>query len=684
MRLRALPLALLFLVFPAHHLSSQQCPARGPTALVLSGGGSKGLAHIGVLETLDSLGVRPDLVVGTSMGAVIAGMYASGVPGRVIDSLARSLPLTNLFRFFDPVAPRALGSLQPLAVWEGGERGFITQTPAVVEPRVNALLNAALLRGNLIARGDFDRLPIPLRVVATDLDNGERVVLSGGDLAQAVRASVAIPFLFVPEKIDGRFLADGGLSANIPVSVAREAGAWRVIVSDATEGRTDEGNLYSPLAVAGRLLGGLFEQRRDSLFPDDIYIRSPVAGLVSLDFSRRQMDSVVALGRAAARGALGNAACLPAAVPSIVPIPSVVSRVQLTNGASRELRALEHQLAIAAGDSVNVALLRRRLRELGESDRYVALWLNPSGTDDSVAFDLRASHVPSTAVAFGAAYDNDLGGRAWTGAMQRDLVRTGITASLLLTAGNFAKDLTLAFRRPTALWGQTLTPVLSVTGATENVRTFDGDGERIGQLRTRELRGSFGFEHFTRGGAVVVGTGIARTWRRPDSTTASALGVHVAVEAPFGGDNVWLRMEGEANTSFRVASLDLSPVVPLQKRVTLRPRLRVGAGSDLPLQHDLLLGGQDGLPGYHIGELRGDRELFGSVEIDVALMGPLELQVEGAAGRIATGGPLWDRDGWLAGGRAGIGAETPLGRVRLAAGFADGREQLFVRLGRWF
>src|SRR5918992_2114826 len=189
--------ALCLAVWPA---DAQSCrPAR--TALVLSGGGAKGLAHIGVLRVLDSLGIRPDLVVGSSMGAIIGGMYASGYSGREIDSLTRSLPIADLFRTYQPRAPRTLGPVQPLVIWEQGDRRFNLQRATVVEAEVNALVNAAMLRGNLLARGNFDSLPIPFRAVAADLADRTPVVLAGGDLARAVRASFAVPLLFAPESL---------------------------------------------------------------------------------------------------------------------------------------------------------------------------------------------------------------------------------------------------------------------------------------------------------------------------------------------------------------------------------------------------------------------------------------------------------------------------------------------------
>src|SRR5688500_1813448 len=134
---RAVLLLAFCVVVAASPLPAQSCPAPR-TALVLSGGGAKGLAHVGVLRTLDSLGIRPDLVVGASMGSVVGAMYASGYSGAAIARLLDSLPVSSLFSTFDPRPPRSLGLLQPLLVWQYGERGFTLQNTAVREPEANA------------------------------------------------------------------------------------------------------------------------------------------------------------------------------------------------------------------------------------------------------------------------------------------------------------------------------------------------------------------------------------------------------------------------------------------------------------------------------------------------------------------------------------------------------------------
>src|SRR5215213_1181679 len=166
-------------------------------------------------------------------------------------------------------------------------------------------------------------LPIPFRAVATDLANRAPVVLGSGDLAQAVRASFAIPLIFSPESLDGRLLADGGLSANIPIAVARKAGAQRVIVSDATEQLTDSMDLYSPLVLADHLLGFLFRQPADTLTDGDILIRPAVQGFTSLNFSPARVDLLIRSGAAAADSILSHSRCLSTTrgkSPGLLPI----------------------------------------------------------------------------------------------------------------------------------------------------------------------------------------------------------------------------------------------------------------------------------------------------------------------------------------------------------------------------
>ena len=673
-------LACLFAVSP---VEAQSCrPAR--TALVLSGGGAKGLAHIGVLRVLDSLGIRPDLVVGSSMGAIIGGMYASGYSGREIDSLARALPMADLFRTYQPRAPRSLGLIQPLVVWKQGARRFTIQSAAVEEAEVNALVNGAMLRGNLLARGNFDSLPIPFRAVAADLADRRPVVLAEGDLARAVRASFAIPLVFAPESLNGRILADGGLAANIPIGVARAEGADRVIVSDATERPSDSLDLFSPIGLADRLLGFLFEQGTDSLGAEDLLVRPAVEGFPSLNFSAANVDRLIRHGSGAADTVLSRARCLPRGVSNApAALPRRLAGLIIPGSNPSEILALRRLLGLGLNDTLDADLLHSRVRQLANSEAYQAVWLTPHGAGDSVAFDVSVQRAPRRVAGLGLAYDNELGGRMWVGAVERRVLDLALEGSTALYLGEFRKELYLGLRRSYQLGRQLMTPTFTARLATEWLRRFEADGDELGTAFTREALGFLGVERrFDASWLVALGLS-AHAWHEP-GRNRSTLGLGAqGVKAGRSGEQVlgvgliWTalyhRAAFDGELSVRTGGL------------RVEPRLRLGWGEGLPLQATFPLGGEDGFPGLHIGERRGDRELVLSTLVTYGLKGPFVGRIELAAGRSASGGNLLSSDGWLVGARAGLGAETPVGPVRFEYGLTHGgREAVFVRLGRWF
>jgi NTE family protein len=166
---------------------------RGKIALVLGGGGARGLSHIGVLKRLEEEGVVPEVIVGTSIGALIGGTYAAGLSVGRMEEILRKMDILAVAKIFRPGIPLS-------GIVDGG--------------RV-----AKLLR-DLVGSKTIESLPVPFRAVATDLITGEDVVFDRGPLIDALMASIAIPVLFKPVFHQGRYLVDGGLSNPLPVSVA--------------------------------------------------------------------------------------------------------------------------------------------------------------------------------------------------------------------------------------------------------------------------------------------------------------------------------------------------------------------------------------------------------------------------------------------------------------------------------
>ena len=226
-------------------------------ALVLSGGAARGSAHVGVLKVIEETRIPVDFIVGTSMGAIIGGMYAAGSSPEEMDRLLASTDWNDLFS--DRPSRKHLSfrrkqeDLESLIKIEmGWKRGLTFPSSLVAGDKMMFYLRKLTLQTHGVSK--FDSLPVPFRAVATDVENGELVVLSKGDLAEALRASMAIPGVFAPQEINGRLLVDGFLSQNLPVSVAREWGADVIIAVDVGAPLHTRDELKSILKFTGQTL----------------------------------------------------------------------------------------------------------------------------------------------------------------------------------------------------------------------------------------------------------------------------------------------------------------------------------------------------------------------------------------------------------------------------------------------
>ncbi len=682
---------------------SASCPPR--LALVLSGGGAKGFAHIGVIEALDSLGILPDLVVGTSMGALIGALYASGMSGAEIESLVHAIPLEDIFRRGRNPAVSRLGGqietvewLDPLLVWERRERSLQLRSPAVVEDAVNALLTRSLLAGNLQAGGDFDRLPIPFRAVATDLRNRQTVVLGTGDLAHAVRASVAIPGVFAPVLIDGRPLVDGGFSQNLPLAAARALGAERLLVSDVIARPGESYLTGSAVAVLDQVFDLMLHEADDSLRPGDIEIRPSTTGVGILDFTPAAATRLAAVGRTAAGDSLRNIRGLPG-------VPVVCRRAPM--GKQPEPALLTE--------------LRTRLQALQVLSPE-AVWLYPRQIGDSLAFDPVAELTAPGRIAAGVGYDNERGGHAWAEMQDFGVLPGTARASALLYFGELRRAAVLRLLGPglrrAALrpennreqlpdprtdsppWrmisGLRLSPSVVLHALEEDMRHFDGAGHITGTTVFRDALGYFGVELGT-GGAWYVTTGpVAQTWSGRDSSWSSSpasarsvgwfaragrlLGFRAgATDEPSSADGIVA--EGLWTTTYHRLLLSGSAPGRLGT-VELRGRTMTGWGDRLPPGQTFLFGGAEGFPGFVAGERRGDRVASAALAGTRWIQGPLYARAEIATGASARGGPVLPTRGWTTGASLGLLVSTPLGSGTLSYGRnSAGRGSVVVQIG---
>ena len=292
--------AFLFCIAPAWQGAAAESeeavdvPASRPKiGLVLGGGGARGAAHIGVLKELERLHIPVDAIAGTSMGAIVGGLYATGINAEELEQLVASLDwnaaLSDKPARDDMSFRRKQDEREFPINFELGVRNAELLLPSGViqGQKLDLLLRKLTLRASHIS--DFDDLPIPFRAIASDIVAGELVIMDSGDLTMSIRASMSVPGVFAPAKVDGRLLVDGGLIGNLPVDVMRQMGVDIVIAVDVEFPLYKEDELGSVLTISEQMLTILIRKETlrqiDTLSESDILIRPDLGTYASTNFS---------------------------------------------------------------------------------------------------------------------------------------------------------------------------------------------------------------------------------------------------------------------------------------------------------------------------------------------------------------------------------------------------------------
>lgn len=280
----------LFLMLLAMQLSAQtqEVQPRPKVGLVLSGGGAKGFAHIGVLKVLEKAGVKIDYIGGTSMGAVVGGLYASGYSAQQIDSIFKNTDFDALLSDYIPRASKNFYEKN------NDERYAFTLPVKKMKVGTPIAISRGMYNYNLLNKllnkvrhiHDFNELPTPFLCMATDIETGEEVLLNKGYLPQALLASGAFPSLFAPVEIDGKWLVDGGVANNFPVEAIKNLGADIIIGVDVQDDLKDRKSLRDATRILVQISNlQMIEKMKEKRNKTDIYIKPDIAdyGVISFD-----------------------------------------------------------------------------------------------------------------------------------------------------------------------------------------------------------------------------------------------------------------------------------------------------------------------------------------------------------------------------------------------------------------
>jgi len=306
---RCVVIAILSLVLASPVLAEEPPSDDEKLVLVLSGGGARGFAHIGVLRVLEELDIAPDLIVGTSMGAVVGGLYASGWSPDEIEELVKTIDWEKIFtdrvdrkyRSFRRKQDDRPVMIQGRLHFDGLKPVL---PPGVIDgQRLDLVLRAVEAQSPIST--DFDDLPIPYRAVASNIATGSAVVLSSGNIATVMRASMSVPGALPPVVIDGQELVDGGIAANLPINIALEMGATRIIAVDISSPLLKESDeqFSTFMDVYNHLNALLTAGNRDRdvalLDADDVLIVPDLGDISFISFDRA--GEAIARGEQAAR-----------------------------------------------------------------------------------------------------------------------------------------------------------------------------------------------------------------------------------------------------------------------------------------------------------------------------------------------------------------------------------------------
>ncbi len=706
--------------------------ARPKIGLVLGGGGAKGAAHIGVLRVLDELRVPVDCVTGTSMGALVGGTFASGMPPEEIEEQVLAINWSKTvgsegLRDRTPINRKLAGITYTNSLDLGIKNGTIEapsgflKTQDIEDVIRNLVSDARLTR-------DFDNLPIPFRAVATDMLAGEMVVLGAGDLSVAMRASMAVPGAFSPVLLGERVLSDGGMMRNLPVDIARDLCADVVIAVSLASPPPKKEGLVSAVALAGRSLDVMIAANQNAqiatLTDRDVNIVVPMGSIGSGDFQR--VPEAIPLGREAA----------------------LAKRDELLRYALPDDEYLAWRREVNQGDSAAIAVAEVRLTGLDRvNEQYVRAQLQnvvPGATvttaeiaedtgrifalGDFERVEYRLTHAPEGRVVEIGAVEKSWGpnfirfdlGLAANGdgrleaLLRADLDRTWLNSrggrwhSGLQIGEEFIIETDLYqpfdirqrfFVQPIARYDRTLEDIYN-------------DGERVASYFIKDAYGQldFGANIGTR---AQLRAGVRQAWIGADRDTGPTILPELATEKdssaqarvvydtrdssglPTSGTFVNARYVTSGSWLSGDQDYDLVEGMVVKAIKFRGDTLLVFAGGgkeldgELPVTEEFQLGGIRTFPGLQAGELRGSRywlagtrqfwkladiqSLFGQ-----AVYGGIRLQ----AGRV---GERIDgvRDGTLYGISGSLGGNTPIGPFLVSLGYVDNDSlQLQFALGR--
>jgi len=707
-------------------------PSRPKIGLALGGGGAKGSAHIGILRVLEELHIPVSYIAGSSMGSIVAGLYASGMSPDDIEANLLAIDWDDLMQDKPSRQDQSYWRKQDdgeyLIKMELGLRDGKVQIPKglILGQKFNVLLKWFTLP---VARiEDFNQLPIPFRPIAVDIADGSMVAIDSGNLADAIRASAALPGIFAPVKLQDRLLIDGAMAKNLPVDVVRQMGADVVIAVDVGSKYASVESLHSALDISTQAM--LISTRKDadlqiaSLTPRDVLLVPPLNHIQTLDFSKS--SEAISIGEVSAREKTDKLKQYSVndtqwhqylkshRTPQEREV--TVKRIRVMNRSAVADTAIEKHIHMQPGTRLSLHALRRDISEIyGMGDfEQVNFFLHTTDGDTELVYEPVAKSWGPNYLRFGVnLQDNFEGASSYQLAMSYNKTQINQFRGEWKTVLQLGEEQRLNswFFQPlgysddyyllAGLGGRRFFP--DVTTGVDTVKY-----EVRGGLASISLGRQIGPKYGT------VQVGLQKEWLHGEPQVRST-GLQ-RVQATTGGIYAGLSYDQIDNVNFPKSGSEITLLYTLNRErygadaeydklglagarfrtwgvntFMLGARLASSLDTDLPFYDQYGLGGFTSLSGYQSGELRGNH---------LALLKALYLRRIGGSGGVldgtylgmsVEGGNVWQtRDDAAANdliyaGSVFLGLDTLVGPVYLGYGRAENNvDSLYLFLGKTF
>lgn len=738
-------LSLMVLCFPLTAWGQPQTAAQSRSqqdvypkvGLVLSGGGARGFAHIGAINVLEELGMPVDYIVGTSMGSIVGGLYATGYSAQ---ELARIIQEVDWEDIFSDTPPRNLWSYQKkrasskyiLGVGFDLKRGFVVPQGLTSGQKISNLM--AFLTLPLSDIEDFDNFPIPYRAVAADIVTGEEVILDQGSLPEAMRASMAVPGVFTPVKLQGHLLVDGGIVNNLPVDVAKEMGADIIIAVDISSPLKSQEELGNPISILSQMVGlQMLKITEAQQKMADVLIVPDLGDYSSASFGNA--EEISALGQQYTRMKTDELRALLDRIretrPASRSVPGSVIQdleniyiedIEIEGNTQYNESILLKQLQEQVGATLKPDLLEERITEIFSTGDYetVKFTLAP-GEDQGKILKLRLEERRKNLhqLRLGMNYES----RFDDAESDKMIFLVNVTLNNLTGSGSsWSND--LQFVNVTKLESEYFQPLRKgffvaprlydyddyqvIYEDKESVARYDrsesGIGLRLGTFIKRIGEASLGFllEDFDVSPSTAVDPEFFQNYNETLTSLTFRSRVDHLDTFPFPHSGTLLNIDYQlaledlgGDAHFHRLSLDYWKYFALTARQTLGFRLQGGTDFDSELREYkyFVLGGNDSFAGYKVEELRGAHLGAFNVEYRYRLYelpstvgGGIFVTANGNIGNVwKTLDELEDDFSVEYGGSLGIGVDTILGPIR--ADFAlgkGGRRIVYLNIGYKF